>query len=199
MARLANGNTTSPTTACSTMSKKHVPGQKGTPFSRCVSAGCQAAERPGVVGGRVTVERIGTVSAAPSPSRCVARPAMHCLWPDAAARDVTISRHRRHASTIWSDRKWVVGAPTPDLKPHDLAVCGRLCASLTCRLRAAGRHRRARRRLTAGEKPSRPRSWPSRVIAGVVPWVDREIIAHGLCSRQILLERAEHIIGTGFA
>jgi hypothetical protein len=41
MAKLANGNTTSPTTACSTMSKKHVAGQKGTPFSRCVSAGAK--------------------------------------------------------------------------------------------------------------------------------------------------------------
>jgi hypothetical protein len=41
MAKLANGNTTSPTTACSTMSKKHVAGEKGTPFSRCVSAGAK--------------------------------------------------------------------------------------------------------------------------------------------------------------
>jgi hypothetical protein len=38
MAKLATGKTDSPTTACKTESKKHVKGEKGTPFSRCVSA-----------------------------------------------------------------------------------------------------------------------------------------------------------------
>jgi hypothetical protein len=37
MAKLASGSTTSPRTACTAMSKQHVAGQKGTPFSNCVS------------------------------------------------------------------------------------------------------------------------------------------------------------------
>jgi hypothetical protein len=41
MAKLANGNTSSPKTACAAMSKKHVTGEKGTPFSRCVAAGAK--------------------------------------------------------------------------------------------------------------------------------------------------------------
>jgi hypothetical protein len=38
MAKLATGASTSPKSACAAMSKKHVAGQKGTPFSNCVSA-----------------------------------------------------------------------------------------------------------------------------------------------------------------
>jgi len=38
MAKLANGSTTSPKTACATMSKQHLAGQKGTPFSNCVAS-----------------------------------------------------------------------------------------------------------------------------------------------------------------
>ena len=41
MAKLANGQATSPKTACSAMSKKHVAGEKGTAYSRCVAAGAQ--------------------------------------------------------------------------------------------------------------------------------------------------------------
>ena len=44
MARLASGETESPTTACRTLSKKRVAGQKGTPFSRCVRAAAQLRE-----------------------------------------------------------------------------------------------------------------------------------------------------------
>ena len=38
LAKLANGNTTSPRTACAALSRKHVAGQQGTPFSQCVAA-----------------------------------------------------------------------------------------------------------------------------------------------------------------
>jgi hypothetical protein len=38
MAKLATGVTSSPAKACKTLSKKHVAGQKGTPYSQCVSA-----------------------------------------------------------------------------------------------------------------------------------------------------------------
>jgi hypothetical protein len=38
MARLGSGQTDSPSKACRHLSKKHVTGTKGTPFSRCVSA-----------------------------------------------------------------------------------------------------------------------------------------------------------------
>jgi hypothetical protein len=38
MAKLANGESKSPAKACAKESKKHVAGQKGTPFSQCVSA-----------------------------------------------------------------------------------------------------------------------------------------------------------------
>jgi hypothetical protein len=38
MAKLANGNTDNPAKACKGESKKHVEGQKGTPYSQCVSA-----------------------------------------------------------------------------------------------------------------------------------------------------------------
>jgi hypothetical protein len=41
MAKLANGNTTSPAKACAAESKAHVVGMKGTPFSVCVEAGKQ--------------------------------------------------------------------------------------------------------------------------------------------------------------
>jgi len=48
MAKLANSdsdsnsnNTNNPRTACKSESKKHVDGQKGTPFSQCVSAGAK--------------------------------------------------------------------------------------------------------------------------------------------------------------
>jgi hypothetical protein len=41
MAKLASGTTASPKAACASMSKKHVAGEKGTPFSRCVSAGAK--------------------------------------------------------------------------------------------------------------------------------------------------------------
>jgi hypothetical protein len=36
MAKAGHGQT--PKSACASMSKKHVPGEKGTPFSRCVVA-----------------------------------------------------------------------------------------------------------------------------------------------------------------
>jgi hypothetical protein len=38
MAKLASGKVDSPRAACKAESKEHVAGQKGTPFSRCVSA-----------------------------------------------------------------------------------------------------------------------------------------------------------------
>jgi hypothetical protein len=38
MAKLANGQSKNPTTACKNESKKHVPGKPGTPFSNCVAA-----------------------------------------------------------------------------------------------------------------------------------------------------------------
>jgi hypothetical protein len=41
MAKLATGETTSPTVACKAMSKHHAAGEKGTPFSRCVAAGAR--------------------------------------------------------------------------------------------------------------------------------------------------------------
>jgi hypothetical protein len=41
MAKLANGVTKNPHTACKDLSKKHVAGQHGTPFSQCVSAGAK--------------------------------------------------------------------------------------------------------------------------------------------------------------
>jgi hypothetical protein len=41
MAKLATGKTSSARTACAAESKKHVSGEKGTPFSRCVSAGAK--------------------------------------------------------------------------------------------------------------------------------------------------------------
>ena len=41
MAKLASGKTSSPRKACSELSKKHKKGEKGTPFSRCVSIGAK--------------------------------------------------------------------------------------------------------------------------------------------------------------
>ena len=41
MAKLANGKTSSPRTACKTLSKKRAEGDKGTPFSRCISEGAK--------------------------------------------------------------------------------------------------------------------------------------------------------------
>jgi hypothetical protein len=41
MAKLANGSTKSAKTACASLSKKHLPGTQGTPYSACVSAGTQ--------------------------------------------------------------------------------------------------------------------------------------------------------------
>ena len=41
MAKLADGSTKSPKTACASLSKKHLPGTQGTPYSACVSAGTQ--------------------------------------------------------------------------------------------------------------------------------------------------------------
>ena len=40
MAKVATGKA-NPTTACKALSKKHVAGQKGTPYSRCVVAAAQ--------------------------------------------------------------------------------------------------------------------------------------------------------------
>ena len=37
-AKLATGSTKSPAKACAGLSKKHVSGQKGTPYSQCVVA-----------------------------------------------------------------------------------------------------------------------------------------------------------------
>jgi hypothetical protein len=37
MAKLANGSATNPAKACADESKKHVAGQRGTPYSVCVS------------------------------------------------------------------------------------------------------------------------------------------------------------------
>jgi len=37
MAKLANGTTNNPRTACKDESKTHVAAQNGTPFSQCVS------------------------------------------------------------------------------------------------------------------------------------------------------------------
>jgi hypothetical protein len=41
MAKLANGQASSPRTACKDESKKHVAGTPGTPFSKCVSGGAK--------------------------------------------------------------------------------------------------------------------------------------------------------------
>jgi len=41
MARLATGKANSPQAACAGLSKAHTAGEKGTPFSRCVSAGAK--------------------------------------------------------------------------------------------------------------------------------------------------------------
>ncbi|MDQ3678482.1 MAG: hypothetical protein M3401_17075 [Actinomycetota bacterium] len=41
MAKLANGQTSSPSKACKAESRKHIAGQKGTPFSKCVVAGAK--------------------------------------------------------------------------------------------------------------------------------------------------------------
>jgi len=41
MAKLANGKTASPRKACKELSKKHLKGEKGTPFSLCVSHGAK--------------------------------------------------------------------------------------------------------------------------------------------------------------
>jgi hypothetical protein len=38
MAKAAKSESTSPREACKAMSKKHVKGEKQTPFSKCVSA-----------------------------------------------------------------------------------------------------------------------------------------------------------------
>jgi hypothetical protein len=38
MAKLATGETGNPARACAKLSKKHVPGQTGTPYSKCVTA-----------------------------------------------------------------------------------------------------------------------------------------------------------------
>ncbi len=46
MAKLAKGTTTNPRKACKDESKKHVAGEHGTPFSRCVSSRRQAAQGP---------------------------------------------------------------------------------------------------------------------------------------------------------
>lgn len=44
MAKLANGAVENPRTACKTESKKRVVGEKGTPFSKCVSAAAKLLE-----------------------------------------------------------------------------------------------------------------------------------------------------------
>jgi hypothetical protein len=41
MAHLKSGKASNPTQACKGLSKKHVAGQKGTPYSDCVSAGAK--------------------------------------------------------------------------------------------------------------------------------------------------------------
>jgi hypothetical protein len=41
MAHLAKGTSKSPAKACSTLSKKHVKGQRRTPYATCVVAGAQ--------------------------------------------------------------------------------------------------------------------------------------------------------------
>ena len=41
MAKLANGSTNNPRTACKDESKTHVAGTPGTPFSQCVSGGAK--------------------------------------------------------------------------------------------------------------------------------------------------------------
>ena len=38
MAKLATGQTNSAKTACKSLSKKHVAGQSGTPYSKCIKA-----------------------------------------------------------------------------------------------------------------------------------------------------------------
>ncbi len=43
MAKLATGETDSPTKACRPLSKKHVAGQQGTPYSQCVKAAAKLA------------------------------------------------------------------------------------------------------------------------------------------------------------
>jgi len=46
MAKLANGQTSNPRTACKDESKQHVEGQNGTPFSLCVSGGAKLLGDP---------------------------------------------------------------------------------------------------------------------------------------------------------
>jgi hypothetical protein len=41
MAKLATDQSDSPRKACADQSKKHVRGERGTPFSRCVVAGAK--------------------------------------------------------------------------------------------------------------------------------------------------------------
>jgi hypothetical protein len=41
MAKLATNRSDSPREACRNLSKKHVAGEKGTPYSRCVVAGAK--------------------------------------------------------------------------------------------------------------------------------------------------------------
>jgi hypothetical protein len=38
MAKLATGKTSNPAHACAKLSKKHVAGQSGTPYGKCVAA-----------------------------------------------------------------------------------------------------------------------------------------------------------------
>jgi hypothetical protein len=38
MAKAANDDSVTPREACKALSRKHVKGEKGTPFSRCVTA-----------------------------------------------------------------------------------------------------------------------------------------------------------------
>jgi hypothetical protein len=38
MAKLATGKTSNPARACAKLSKKHVAGQSGTPYGKCVAA-----------------------------------------------------------------------------------------------------------------------------------------------------------------
>jgi hypothetical protein len=47
MAQVAADESVSPARACKGESKKHVKGEKGTPFSRCVAAAARLREEQG--------------------------------------------------------------------------------------------------------------------------------------------------------
>jgi hypothetical protein len=60
MAKLASGQASNPTSACKGLSKKHVKGQKGTPYSECVSAAAKLQKTLHHGGGTTTTTTTST-------------------------------------------------------------------------------------------------------------------------------------------